>query len=218
MGPFIVLPVIPGIYRISVLSERVKKRRSVVYDDYHSPALMESRIVPTSIGILAQPDAFKGLYLSPHRAAGMPAHRVYEILDERHHVFDLFNRPISYYPVEYFAMRFLPVSFPSLQFARYYRLFIAGQQQPSLYNFHSLTPAENPCGRHEIGLIGLIGLMGIIKFISPISPIHAPDAFRVQHAATSPQMARRRANSRTSVRHPARPSNCSVPRTRSLAI
>src|SRR5262245_49719171 len=145
---------------------------------------MESRIVPPSIGIFAQPDAFKGLYLSPHRAAGMPAHRFYEILDERHHVFDLFNRPVSYYLIEYFAMSFLSVSVTSLQFARYYGLFIARQQQPSLFYFHSLTPAENPCGRHEIGLIGLIGLMGIIKFISPISPIHAPDAFRVQHAAT----------------------------------
>src|SRR5215475_13971029 len=186
VGPFIVLPVIPGVYRISVLSERVKKRRSVVYDDYHSPALMESRIVPTSIGILAQPDAFKGLYLSPHRAAGMPAHRVYEVLDERHHVFDLFNRPVSYYPVEYFAMRFLSVSVPLLQFARHYGLFIARQQQPSLYYFHFLTPAEHPCRRHEIGLIEL---MGLTKFLcpigpmSPISPIHSPDAFPVQHAA-----------------------------------
>src|SRR5262249_38620315 len=129
---------------------------------------VESRIVPTSIGILPQPDAFKGLYLSPHRAAGMPAHRVYEVLDERHHVFELVNRPVSYYPVEYFAMRFLSVSVPFLQFARYYALFIAHQQHPSLYYFHSLTPAENPCGRHEIGLIGL---MGLIKFLSPISPM-----------------------------------------------
>ena len=88
---------------------------------------MEPRIVPTSIGILAQPDAFKGLYLSPYLAAGMPAHGVYEVLDERYHVFDLFNRPVSYYPVEYFAMRFLSVSVPFLQFARYYVLFIARQ-------------------------------------------------------------------------------------------
>src|SRR5215510_1715502 len=127
MGPSLVLPVIPGVYRISVLSERVEKRRSVVYDDYHSPALMKPRIVPTSIGILAQPDAFKGLYLSPYRAVGTPAHRVYEVLDKCHHVFDLFNRPVSYYPVEYFAMRFLSVSVPFLQFARYYGLFIARQ-------------------------------------------------------------------------------------------
>src|SRR5262245_41094370 len=150
---------------------------------------MESRIVPTSIGILAQPDALKGLYLSPHRAAGMPAHRVYEILDERHHVFDLFNRPVSYYPVEYFAMRFLSVFVPFLQFARYYGLFIARQLQPGLYYFHFLTPAENLFGRHEIGLIGLIGLVGLKNLISPIcpmspiSPIHSPDAYPIQHAA-----------------------------------
>src|SRR5215475_9102787 len=128
VGPFIVLFVIPGVYRISVLSERVEKRRSVVYDDYYPPALMKPRIVSTSIGILAQPDAFKGLYLSPYRAVGPPAHRVYEVLDERNHVFDLFNRPVSYYPVEYFAMRFFSVSVPFLQFARYYGLFIARQQ------------------------------------------------------------------------------------------
>src|SRR5262245_20785709 len=190
MGPSIVLPVIPGVYRISVLSERVEKRRLVVYDDYHSSALMKPRIVPTSIGILAQPDALKGLYLSPYRAVGKPAHRVYEVLDKRHHVFDLFNRPVYYYPVEYFAIRFLSVSVPFLQFARYYGLFIARQQQPSLYYFHFLTPAKNPCGRHEIGLIGIIGLTGHknlvspISPMSPISPIHAPNAFPIRLAAT----------------------------------
>src|SRR4030095_221033 len=173
---------------------------------------------------MAQPDAFKGLYFLPNRVVGAPAHRVYEILDERHHVFDLFNRPVSYYLVEYFAMSFLSASVTSLQFVRYYGLFIARQQQPSLFYFHSLTPAENPCERHEIGLIGLIGLLGLKQLISPsspispLSPIHAPDAFPIRHAATSPQMARRRAISRTSVRRPARPSNCSVPRTRSPAI
>src|SRR5262245_44006353 len=173
MSPFIVLPVIPGVYRISILSERVEKRRSVVYDNYHSSALVEPRIVPTSIGILAQPDALKGLYLSPYRAVGPTAHRVYEVLDKRHHVFDLFNRPVSYYPVEYFAALFLSVSVTFLQFARYYGLFITRQQQPSLYYFHFLTPAENPCGRHEIGLIGMIGLMGPIKFFKSHKSYHS---------------------------------------------
>src|SRR5262245_11783207 len=95
----------------------------------------------------------------------------------------------------------LSVSFSFLQFARYYGLFIARQQQPSLYYFHFLTPAENPCGRHEIGLIRLIGLTGLKNLISPvspmslISPIHSPDAFPIRLAATSLQMAPRRAGS-----------------------
>jgi len=44
-----------------------------------------------------------------------------KFLDKRHHVFDLINRSISYYPVEDLATCFF-----SVQLDRYYGLFIAG--------------------------------------------------------------------------------------------
>src|SRR5262245_11481041 len=109
MGFLIIRPVIPGVYRVSVLSERLQKGRFIVHDKYNSSTLVELRIVP-------QPDAFKRFYLPPYRAAVMPSHRVNEVSDQRDHVLDLFNRSISYYPVEYLA----------ISFGRYYRLFIAG--------------------------------------------------------------------------------------------
>jgi hypothetical protein len=67
---------------------------------------------------MAQPDAFQEFYLSPYRVAGMPSHRVDEVSDQRHHIFDLFNRSVSNYPVEYLAACFL-----SVKLARYYGLF-----------------------------------------------------------------------------------------------
>src|SRR5262252_6261260 len=132
-------------------------------------------------------------------------------------------------------MRFLSVYVPFLQLARYYRLFITRQQQPSLYYFHSLTPHEKRTHR----TYGTYKTFSPISPISPMSPILVPDAFPIrsaatlvqycarkqavvssvnrlltrtvpitQHAATSRQRAPRRAVSRTSARHPARPSNC----------
>src|SRR5262249_61035354 len=97
MGLFIELPIIPGVYLVSVLPERVEKCRFGLYDKCHSPSLVELRIVP-------QPDAFKGLYLTPYRAAGMSSHRIHEVPDQRHLVFDLFIGDVSYFLVEYLAI------------------------------------------------------------------------------------------------------------------
>src|SRR5215467_7668909 len=97
MGLFIERPIVPGVYLVSVLPECVEKCRFVRYDKYHSPALVELRIVP-------QPDAFKGLYLAPYRAAGMPSHGIHEVPDQRHLVFDLFIGDVPYFLVEYLAI------------------------------------------------------------------------------------------------------------------